>query len=153
MDLRIKQYLAELVHQSRDMYLGYLTEGGYPAVISVFTIHSPRQAGTYFISTNTSSKHVQCLKNNPKACLYFCDNQKFRGLTLTGTCSVLTDLETKRRFWHEGDEQYYPKGVDDEDYCILHFTAESCRYYLSPGLHEMNASEYKGEFLPSELEV
>lgn len=28
-----------------------------------------------------------------------------------------------------GDEIYYPEGVDDEDYCVLRFTAEKGNYY------------------------
>ena len=26
-------------------------------------------------------------------------------------------------------KMYYPKGVDDEDYCVFKFTAESVNYY------------------------
>ena len=44
---------------------------------------------------------------------------------------VLTSPEIKAEIWREGDERYYPGGVDDPDYCVLHFTAFSGRYYSS----------------------
>jgi general stress protein 26 len=31
--------------------------------------------------------------------------------------------------WFPGAEIYYPKGVDDEDYCVYEFTAEWGNYY------------------------
>ena len=48
---------------------------------------------------------------------------------LRGTVEVLTDEESKRMIWHEGDEVYYAQGVTDPDYCVLKFTAQSGRFY------------------------
>ena len=31
--------------------------------------------------------------------------------------------------WHNGDEQYYPGGVTDPNYCVLKFTATDGRFY------------------------
>ena len=36
---------------------------------------------------------------------------------------VLTDAKSKEMIWREGDEQYYPGGVTDPNYCVLKFTA------------------------------
>ena len=66
---------------------------------------------------------------NPKACVYFCDQRFFRGVMLRGTVEVLTDEESKRMIWREGDEVYYAQGVTDPDYCVLKFTAQSGRFY------------------------
>ncbi len=68
-------------------------------------------------------------RENPKACVYFCDRRFFRGVMLTGTMEVLEDSESKEMIWQEGDTMYYPLGVTDPDYCVLRFTAESGRYY------------------------
>ena len=48
---------------------------------------------------------------------------------LLGTMEVLTDDESKRMIWREGDEIYYSKGITDPDYCVLRFTAQSGRVY------------------------
>jgi len=43
--------------------------------------------------------------------------------------------------WREGDEIYYPKGVDDEDYCVLRFTAETVNYYHGLGNVTLSADD------------
>ena len=49
--------------------------------------------------------------------------------------------EYRELLWNEGDEKYYPKGVEDEDYCILEFTADSGRFYRYDGKGDLSASE------------
>lgn len=49
---------------------------------------------------------------------------------LNGEMEVLTDLDCRRIIWREGDEQYYPVGVEDADYCVLRLTARWGRCYL-----------------------
>ena len=45
------------------------------------------------------------------------------------TMEVLTDAKSKEMIWREGDEQYYPRGVTDSNYCVLKFTASDGRFY------------------------
>lgn len=52
-----------------------------------------------------------------------------KGALFTGTMEVCTDHDAKAFLWREGFEMYYPKGVDDEDYCVLKFTAHRVNYY------------------------
>ena len=68
-------------------------------------------------------------KANPKASIYFCDAKGFKGMMLRGTMEVLTDAASKEMIWHDGDEQYYPGGVTDPNYCVLKFTATDGRFY------------------------
>ena len=46
-----------------------------------------------------------------------------------GSMEVCTDKEHKTMLWREGFEMYYPKGIEDEDYCVLKFTAFKGNYY------------------------
>ena len=48
---------------------------------------------------------------------------------LNGTMKVCTDLETRKRIWEDTDVMYYPEGVEDPDYCVLHFTATKGKYW------------------------
>ena len=48
---------------------------------------------------------------------------------LVGEMAVLTDRASRERLWKAGDEQYYPSGVDDPDYCVLRFTARRGNFY------------------------
>lgn len=72
---------------------------------------------------------VQSFKENPKACVYFCDKRFYRGIMIKGTVEVLEDKESKEMVWQFGDTMYYKKGVTDPDYCVLKFTSISARYY------------------------
>ena len=48
---------------------------------------------------------------------------------LIGEMQVCTDREHKAMLWKDGFEIYYPQGIDDEDYCVLKFTAHRGIYY------------------------
>jgi general stress protein 26 len=48
---------------------------------------------------------------------------------LVGNMEVCTDRKHRELLWFDGAERYYPKGIDDEDYCVLRFTAEWGNYY------------------------
>ena len=78
---------------------------------------------------------------NGNACLYFSDDSTFEGLCLFGTTKVHLEREYRELLWNEGDEKYYPHGVEDEDYCILEFIAESGRYYRYDGKGDLSLSE------------
>lgn len=125
----IKQSLA-LINNSKIMMVGSIDEDGFPCIKAVTKMEA-EGLNRFWISTNTSSQHVRQLRKNPRACLYFVDQEHFQGLTLTGTMEILEDSESKRRLWREGCEMYYPQGVDDPDYCVLRFTARKGRYYYA----------------------
>jgi len=85
----------------------------------------------FYFTTNTSSMRVAQYRENPKACIYFCDKRFFRGVMLKGFMEVLEDSENKEMIWQDGDTMYYPEGVTDPDYCVLKFTTQSGRYYAN----------------------
>jgi general stress protein 26 len=86
---------------------------------------------TIWFSTNTSSRKIPQLKKNKKACVYFVNFEKWMGLMLIGSAQILQDKKSRERLWKEGDEKYYPKGVNDPDYSVIKFTSNRGRYYHS----------------------
>ncbi len=72
---------------------------------------------------------TKAMLKHPKASIYFCDAKGFKGMMLRGTMEVLTDAASKEMIWRDGDEQYYPGGVTDPNYCVLKFTATDGRFY------------------------
>lgn len=136
----VKEELRELVNSSGFADIGFIDSKGMPSIRRVFcTWHKGLKA--HLISTNTSSLHVQELMKNDRACLYFEDSQRFKGLCLTGKAIIHQEAEYKELLWNEGDEKYYSKGVTDEDYCIIEFVAESGRYYMSLGKGDLTVEE------------
>lgn len=123
------QTIGNLIDKQKTAYLGSVDAEGFPNVKAMLQPNEREGIRCLYFSTNTSSMRVLQYQENDKACVYFCDKRFFRGVMLRGRIEVLTDAETKRRLWREGDERYYPGGVDDPDYCILRFTAQDGRYY------------------------
>ena len=132
--------IMDLVDRSLFATIGYTDEEKRQNVRRVFCVWH-KGLGRHLISTNTSSAHVQSLRKSGNACLYFSDDSSFEGLCLYGYFVAHFERKYRELLWNEGDEKYYPKGVDDEDYCILEFIAEGGRFYRYDGKGDISASE------------
>ena len=58
--------------------------------------------------------------------------------------SIITIVPTRDKalrelLWNDGDEKYYPLGMDDPDYCVIEFTAERAEYYRYDGKGALDA--------------
>jgi len=118
----------QLIERSSICLLGTNGENGFP---NIKAMNNVKHEGIkrVWLSTNTSSKRVQQLRRDNRACIYYVDNQNFAGLMLLGTVQILQDLKSKQMLWFEGGERYYPLGVEDPDYSVLCFTAHEGNYY------------------------
>ena len=132
--------MMNLINRSLFATIGYTDEQGRQNVRRVFCVWH-KGLGRHLISTNTSSSHVQSLKKNPNVCLYFSDDSTFEGICLYGTAVIHQERKYKELLWNEGDEKYYPKGIDDEDYCILEIIADSARFYRFDGKGELSKTQ------------
>jgi general stress protein 26 len=64
----------------------------------------PEEDMTVWIATNTSSRKVQQIRNDPRVCLYYADHSKATGyVALTGRAVLIDDmseiLKRKRAYW------------------------------------------------------
>ena len=118
----------ELVEKLNFCLLGTNGDDGSPNIKGMMNL---KHAGikTIWFSTNTSSKRVQQLRKDNRACVYYVDDENFKGLMLVGTIDILQDLESKKMLWMDGAEKYYPLGVEDPDYSVLRFNAKRGNYY------------------------
>ena len=117
-----------LVSRSTFVMVGSNGAEGYPQIKAMFNMEQ-NGLKEFWLSTNTSSKRVQQFKVDSRACLYFSDNQNFQGLMLTGEMEILQDRASRERLWREGCEIYYPQGIDDPDYSVMHFVAQTGNFY------------------------
>ena len=106
------------------------SEHGFPHIKAMLKMESEGLKKIWF-STNTSSKRVEQIKKNSKACVYFVDTNEFKGLMLVGNIKILQDKNSRQRLWREGFERYYPLGVADPDYSVLCFTGLWANFYHS----------------------
>lgn len=128
MDKKIKSDIRGLRDKCSVAYVGSVNEEGFPQIKAMLVAEHGDMRVQYF-STNLSSRRAAQFLKEPKACVYYCHEREFKGALFTGTIEVCTDHETKASVWQNGDEMYYPDGVDDADYCVFKFTAETVNYY------------------------
>ncbi len=143
--------IMHLIDRSLFASIGYTDEQGRPNIRSVFCVWH-KGLGRHLISTNTGSGHVQSLLRNSNMCLYFSDSSSFEGVCLYGRAVIHHEREYKELLWNDGDEKYYPKGIDDEDYCVLEFAAESARYYRYDGKGELSEADIVAYDIGKEFE-
>jgi general stress protein 26 len=117
-----------LVEKSGVCLLGTNGEDGFPNIKAMLNTKHDGLKKIWF-ATGTSSRKVQQIKKDNRACVYFLDEVNFQGLMLCGTIEILQDIASKKFFWKKGMEAYYPQGVNDPDYTVLCFTAQQANYY------------------------
>ena len=125
------QTIGNLIDKQSITFISSVGDDGFPNTKAMLAPRKRDGIKSFWFTTNTSSMRVAQYRENPKACIYFCDKRFFRGVMLTGTMEVLEDSASKEMIWREGDTMYYSKGVTDPDYCVLKFTAQSGRYYAN----------------------
>lgn len=126
-----EQTIGALIDKQGVSFIGSVDTDGFPNMKAMLPPRKRESIHTFWFTTNTSSMRVAQYRANPNACVYFFDNQFFRGVMLKGTMEVLADAPAKEMIWRDGDTMYYPGGVTDPDYCVLKFTAHSGRYYAN----------------------
>lgn len=131
---------AALCERSLFAEIGYTDPEGRPNIRKTFCVWH-KGLGGHLISTNTSSRHVRDIWVNGNACMYFSDDSTFEGLCLWGKAYIRREREYRELLWNEGDEKYYPGGIDDEDYCVIEFIADSGRYYRYDGKGDITVDE------------
>jgi len=133
--------IGNIIDKQRTAFIGSIDNEGFPNIKAMLQPRKREGIRKLWFTTNTSSMRVaQFLKNN-KACVYFCDTRFFKGVMLRGTMEVLTDADSKKDIWRDGDEIYYPQGVTDSDYCVLRFTAIDGRYYSNFHSESFNTNQ------------
>lgn len=118
-----------IITKSGSAVIGSVDPDGFPEIKAMLSPRERRGLKHFFFTTNTSSQRVDHLRANPKGSVYFFSGASFQGVMFTGHFEVLTDAASKERIWRDGDDLYYPKGVTDPDYCVLHFIADRGRIY------------------------
>lgn len=121
--------IGNLIEKQNVAFISSVDANGYPNTKAMLPPRKREGIKVFYFTTNTSSMRVSQYRENPQACIYFCDRRFFRGAMLIGTMEVLEESFYKEMIWQEGDTMYYPEGVTDPDYCVLRFTATEGRFY------------------------
>ena len=125
----VKELITKMADSLPVAYISSVDYEGFPWTKAMLAPRRREGIKTFYFTTNTFSIRVAQYKANPKASIYFCDAEGFKAVMLRGTMEVLTDTVSKEMIWRDGDEQYYPGGVTDPNYCVLKFTTTDGRFY------------------------
>ena len=125
----IKEFIAKMADTLPVTFISSIDENGFPCTKAMLSPRVREGIKIFYFTTNTFSLRVAHYKNNPKACIYFCDTTGVMAIMLRGTMEILNDARTKEMIWRDGDTEYYPGGVTDPNYCVLKFTAIDGRFY------------------------
>ena len=123
--------IVKMIDKQKACFISYIDDNGFP---NTKVMPKPRKRNgirELFFSVNASTKEVDALKSNPKACIYFCDTRLYKELMLKVNVEVIEEQAVKDMLWEKGDEVYYPEGKTDPAYCVLKITAVSGRYYIN----------------------
>lgn len=118
----------KLIESLNSLVLTTIDSEGYPHSKSMLKLENV-DLKAFYLSTNTSSKKVKYIVQNPKSSIYFYDEKRFLGLELIGKIQIINEDSIKSKLWKEGFEVYYPLGKQDPDYCILLFIPEKGNFY------------------------
>ncbi len=124
-----RQEIEALIDSRTVAYIASVDGEGFPNLKAMLAPRVREGLRTFYFTTNTHSMRVEQYRRDPKAAIYFCDEDGFRGVMLRGEMETLTDARSRELIWREGDTEYYPLGVTDPDYCVLRFTARDGRTY------------------------
>lgn len=137
MDSKMFEKANQVIKKSANVHLGVIDENGYPVVMAMSLIN-PEDISQIFLSTTISSNKSKCLQKNNKASI--CCSTNNDNITLVGEAEILTDQETKSKYWQNWFIEVYPGGETDPDYCIIKFTTKRASLYVGNEASEFELS-------------
>lgn len=93
-----------------------------------------------WLATNTSSRKVGQIRQDPRVCLYYADTAAFEGLSLQGELEEVFDASIREAIWTEAWTMYYPGGCEGGDFTLLRFRPTRGRYYHGLRVVEFDAT-------------
>ncbi len=124
-----EMFVNNLINTQALVQIGSVDEDGFPNIRAKLKPLKRNGIKEIYFSTHGATNKVKHFIDNPKASLYLYDAAVFKGAMLKGKMEILTAREDKQPLWQPGNEMHYPGGVDDPNFCVLKFTASSCRCY------------------------
>lgn len=104
--------------------------------VRYMVMHAEEDLVLYTTSFASSRKIDQIKKNNNVHITFGADskNWKLPYLNIDGSAEVLTDLETKKKCWHEMLKQFF-EGPEDPNYVVIKISPQVIEYML-PATHQ-----------------
>ncbi len=126
---QLTESLEKLIDKQSVSFISSVDKDGFPNTKAMLAPVKREGVKTFYWHTNSPSMRVKQYRDNPKACIYFCDEPAFRGVMLKGIMEVIDDPAVRKEIWKDEFSMYYEGGIDGGDFIVLKFTAETGRWY------------------------
>jgi len=129
--MTINQKAEKLYKKVNTFILTCVGMDGYPLAKAVVPGKYRDSINEIYFCTNTSSKFVSEIKNNPKASVYFYSrNLIWKGCMLKGKMEIVSDQTVKQKYWqNKFKNAYQEKSCNDPEFCVLKFIPQTGRFY------------------------
>lgn len=84
-----------------------------------------------YIYTYKNSRKVRQIRKNPNVHIAIAsDLEKFSSpyVQITGKAFVRTELKFRKKYWQSFLKRYYPKGINDPNFCVIEVSPEIIEY-------------------------
>jgi general stress protein 26 len=100
-------------------------DSGYPVArpVSGVILHDEN---TILVSTSRSSKKFQHISQQPSATFFMHTGEKY--LNIRGKPSLEDDFALKLKYWSDSWKEYYPDGLDSDEYVFFKLIIEHISY-------------------------
>jgi len=117
----------EAIQKCKAAYVGVIDEAGFPSVSTISTI-KPESINEVYFSTGMDGNKIKRLQKNNK--ISICFHSSGDNVTLVGEAEILTDQESKDRFWLDWFDEIYKGGKTDPNYCIVKITPKRASLWV-----------------------
>jgi len=129
--MTVKQKAEKLYRKVNTFILTCVDKDGYPHTKAVVPGRYRNLLNEIYFCTNTSSKFVSAIGNNPKTSVYFYSRSLiWKGCLLKGKMEIVSDPAVKEKYWqNKFKSAYKEKSFYDPEFCVLKFIPETGRFY------------------------
>ena len=130
MDTKLLEKANEMIKTFKHASFGVIDESGYPSASAISLQNPENISKLYFTTTLDSNKAKRIQKNNRVSVNIY---TTMNNLTLVGEARIFSDQETKGKYWHEWvarEQDVYPGGVTDPNYCIIEFSTKRVSLWI-----------------------
>lgn len=116
----------------KDVRVGMFTSHGDGRLLSrPLTVVDVNPDGDLWFFSTADSDIVNEVKERGEANVSFSGDKKW--VSVSGTASVVLEVEKKRELWNSMVETFVPEGPDSLNTVLIHFASESAEYWENPG--------------------
>lgn len=122
--------LAELLNDIPVAMFTTIAADGTPRSFPMARQEVEADADLWFISAR-DTRHIDDIRTNPRVGLTFSSRGSW--VAVTGTATVVDDLDKLRELWNTFAEAWLPGGPEDPNAVLVHVDVDAGEYWDTPG--------------------